>query len=44
MQLFLIFFLSQPVGLMADIFGPRAVVMPTSILAVVGLIVLSVAR
>lgn len=44
MQLFLMFFLSQPVGMMVDMFGPRAVLIPTSILAIAGLIGLSFAR
>ncbi|KKY38559.1 putative mfs transporter [Diaporthe ampelina] len=44
MQLFLMFFLSQPVGMVVDMFGPRAVLAPTSILAVAGLIGLSFAR
>lgn len=44
MQLFLMFFLSQPVGMMVDMFGPRTVLIPTSILAVAGLIGLSFAR
>lgn len=44
MQLFLMFFLSQPVGMVVDMFGPRAVLAPTSVLAVVGLVGLSFAR
>ncbi|KAF2680078.1 MFS general substrate transporter [Lentithecium fluviatile CBS 122367] len=44
MQLFLMFFLSQPVGMIVDMFGPRAILMPTSILAVAGLIGLSFAK
>lgn len=44
MQLFLMFFLSQPVGMIVDMFGPRAILMPTSILAVVGLVALSFAK
>ncbi|KAG8161303.1 hypothetical protein KVR01_009567 [Diaporthe batatas] len=44
MQLFLMFLLSQPVGMMVDMFGPRAVLAPTSVLAVMGLIGLSFAR
>ncbi|KAF2462608.1 MFS general substrate transporter [Lindgomyces ingoldianus] len=44
MQLFLMFFLSQPVGMIVDMFGPRAILMPTSILAVVGLVSLSFAK
>ncbi|ROW17074.1 hypothetical protein VPNG_01291 [Cytospora leucostoma] len=44
MQLFLMFFLSQPVGMVVDMFGPRAILIPTSVLAVGGLIGLSFAR
>ncbi|ORX94549.1 major facilitator superfamily domain-containing protein [Clohesyomyces aquaticus] len=44
MQLFLMFFLSQPVGMIVDMFGPRAILMPTSVLAVVGLLGLSFAK
>ncbi|KAL1616950.1 hypothetical protein SLS56_011217 [Neofusicoccum ribis] len=43
MQLFLMFFLSQPVGMIVDMFGPRAILMPTSLLAVAGLVSLSFA-
>lgn len=43
MQLFLMFFLSQPVGMIVDMFGPRAILAPTSLLAVAGLVGLSFA-
>jgi MFS family permease len=43
MQLFLMFFLSQPVGMIVDMFGPRAILSVTSLLAVGGLIGLSFA-
>jgi MCP family monocarboxylic acid transporter-like MFS transporter 10 len=39
----LMFFLSQPVGIIVDMFGPRAILVPTSLLAVAGLIGLSFA-
>jgi MCP family monocarboxylic acid transporter-like MFS transporter 10 len=42
-QLFLMFFLSQPVGMIVDMFGPRTILVPTSLLAVAGLIGLSFA-
>jgi nitrate/nitrite transporter NarK len=43
MQLFLMFFLSQPVGLGVDMFGVRAILIPASVLCVLGLIALSFA-
>ncbi|KAK4144405.1 uncharacterized protein C8A04DRAFT_11519 [Dichotomopilus funicola] len=42
-QLFLMFFLSQPLGLAADMFGVRAVLAPASLFSVGGLIALSFA-
>ena len=41
MQLFLMFFLSQPVGVLVDVFGPRMVLIPAAALEVLGLIGLS---
>ncbi|KAI9701259.1 MAG: hypothetical protein M1836_001929 [Candelina mexicana] len=35
------FFLSQPVGLLVDVYGPRAILVPASVLEVVGLLALS---
>ncbi|MCJ1468034.1 hypothetical protein MMC07_006660 [Pseudocyphellaria aurata] len=43
-QLFLMFFLSQPVGLVVDMFGSRIVLIPASILTVCGLVALSFCR
>jgi MCP family monocarboxylic acid transporter-like MFS transporter 10 len=37
-QLFLMFFLSQSVGMIVDMFGPRTILVPTSLLVVAGLI------
>jgi MCP family monocarboxylic acid transporter-like MFS transporter 10 len=42
-QLFLMFFLSQPVGMIVDMFGPRTILVPTCLLAIAGLIGLSFA-
>lgn len=38
------FFLSQPLGILVDIFGPRAITVPASVFSVGGLIALSFAR
>lgn len=35
------FFLSQPVGLVVDMFGPRLIMIPASIMTVCGLVALS---
>ncbi|KAI0895392.1 major facilitator superfamily domain-containing protein [Annulohypoxylon nitens] len=43
MQLFLMFFLSQPVGLGIDMFGPRGILIPSLVFSVGGLIALSYA-
>lgn len=43
-QLFLMFFLSQPVGVLVDMFGSRPITIPASVFAVGGLIALSFAR
>ncbi|XDG08900.1 hypothetical protein ABKA04_008515 [Annulohypoxylon sp. FPYF3050] len=43
MQLFLMFFLSQPVGLGIDMFGPRGILVPSLVFSVGGLIALSYA-
>jgi MFS family permease len=43
MQLFLMFFLSQPVGMGVDMFGVRAILIPAAIFSVGGLIALSFA-
>ncbi|KAI9723330.1 MAG: hypothetical protein M1812_001213 [Candelaria pacifica] len=40
-QLFLMFFLSQPVGLLVDVYGPKAILIPASVLEIVGLLTLS---
>ncbi|MCJ1381497.1 hypothetical protein MMC17_004608 [Xylographa soralifera] len=40
-QLFLMFFLSQPVGVLVDIVGPRLVLAPAAVFLVVGLVTLS---
>jgi len=43
-QLFLMFFLSQPVGILVDMFGPRPITITASFFSVGGLIALSFAR
>lgn len=43
MQLFLMFFLSQPIGLGIDMFGPRGILVPSLVFSVGGLIALSYA-
>ncbi|KAF2669308.1 MFS general substrate transporter [Microthyrium microscopicum] len=44
MQLFLMFFFSQPVGLLVDLFGHRIILAVSSLLSVAGLIGLAFAR